>query len=78
MVSIISKVGDAISICVFYILVIVALTSLLVGACAPQPEIAVGEKAPEFSLPSAQGTTVSLSDYVGETPVLLFFHMAVG
>jgi hypothetical protein len=77
-VSIISKVRDAFSACSFYALVMVALASMLVGACASQPEIAVGEKAPVFSLPSTQGTTVSLSDYVGEAPVLLFFHMAVG
>jgi len=39
--------------------------------------IAVGDIAPAFSLKSASGTTVSLSDYVGK-PVLLYFSMGPG
>lgn len=39
--------------------------------------IAVGNPAPDFTLTSASGEEVSLSDYQGR-PVLLFFHMAVG
>lgn len=38
----------------------------------------VGDSAPAFSLPSVDGGEVSLSDYTGERPVLLYFHMAVG
>lgn len=37
-----------------------------------------GLPAPDFRLPTATGETVSLSDYVGKQPVLLFFHMAAG
>lgn len=35
------------------------------------PEI--GEKAPDFTLPSAGGTTVSLNDYAGKFLVLYFY-----
>lgn len=38
----------------------------------------VGDPAPAFNLPSADGGEVSLADYMGEQPVLLYFHMAVG
>ncbi len=38
----------------------------------------VGDAAPAFTLPATDGREVSLSDYVGEQPVLLYFHMAVG
>jgi cytochrome oxidase Cu insertion factor (SCO1/SenC/PrrC family) len=37
----------------------------------------VGDNAPAFDLPSAQGGRAALSDYAGR-PVLLYFHMAVG
>jgi len=39
--------------------------------------LAIGESAPGFTLPAADGSSVSLSDYQ-DKPVLLFFHMAVG
>jgi len=54
------------------------LVSILAQACSSQGDLAVGDQAPGFTLPSATGADVSLSDYTGEGPVLLFFHMAVG
>lgn len=38
----------------------------------------VGDVAPAFTLPATDGSQVSLTDYVGQQPVLLYFHMAVG
>ncbi|GAB4415503.1 MAG: hypothetical protein Kow00106_10910 [Anaerolineae bacterium] len=38
----------------------------------------VGDAAPFFSLPASDGSTVTLDDYRGKQPVLLFFHMADG
>ena len=60
----------------------VVITSLLVvmvlGACSPgQQGLKVGDEAPDFSLPTANGGVFSLGDYTGQ-PVLLYFHMAVG
>lgn len=39
---------------------------------------AVGDAAPPFSLASTEGRTVSLEDYVGRKPVLLYFSMGPG
>lgn len=61
-------------------LTLILLTTLLT-ACSTQgaQEAAglVGTTAPDFTLDNALGGQTSLSDYEG-TPVLLFFHMAVG
>ena len=35
--------------------------------------VGVGQKAPDFSLPTIQGETISLADYVGKRNVLLWF-----
>ncbi|MBT3190878.1 MAG: redoxin domain-containing protein [Anaerolineae bacterium] len=53
---------------------------LILAACTPQspPEDSlVGTLAPNFELDNTLGGKTALSDYSG-TPVLLFFHMAVG
>jgi peroxiredoxin Q/BCP len=34
----------------------------------------VGSKAPDFSLPSQSGKMVSLKDFIGEKPVILYFY----
>jgi uncharacterized lipoprotein YajG len=51
---------------------------VFLSACSQQKEIAIGNNAPDFSLPSATGSTVSLSDFRDQRPVLLYFHMAMG
>lgn len=46
---------------------------------APPPQAklpAVGERAPEFTLPSSTGAEVSLSDFAGKTVVLYFYPKA--
>ena len=63
----------------FTALVVLLVLSVLLQACGSTPQgIEVGAQAPDFTLPSSEGTQVSLSDYTGEQPVLLFFHMAMG
>jgi len=56
------------------------LLSLVLAACATQ-QVPVSSfvkmTAPDFTLDDALGGQTSLTDYA-ETPVLLFFHMAVG
>ena len=46
---------------------------LVVAGVAPAVE--VGEKAPDFTLPSTQGGQISLSQFQGKTLVLLEFHV---
>jgi peroxiredoxin Q/BCP len=36
--------------------------------------LAIGERAPEFTLPSSSGQPVSLSSLLGKGPVVLFFY----
>jgi hypothetical protein len=58
----------------------ILLIVFVISACSPDvtEEISAGPPAPDFSLENALGGTVSLQDYVGKQPVLLYFHMAVG
>ena len=60
-------------------IILTALVSLLLAACQPAvPQgITVGAEAPDFTLLDSTGNEVALADYEG-TPVLLFFHMALG
>ncbi len=63
----------------FFLIISMALAAILITACgAPESGVEAGDRAPEFSLLAADGDTVSLSDYRGEQPVLLYFHMALG
>ena len=59
-----------------------SLVLLLLAACSGQSAdstaLAVGDAAPDFTLTDTDGSTYTLSDHLGETPVLLFFHMADG
>ncbi|MBT3314338.1 MAG: redoxin domain-containing protein [Anaerolineae bacterium] len=60
--------------------ILLVILALILSACTPSspPESAlVGSVAPDFELDNALGGKTSLSEYSG-TPVLLFFHMAVG
>ena len=62
----------------FILVLLIGLLPQLSTEAAQQGLLAEGERAPEFSLPNALGGMVSLTDYLGKRPVLLFFHMAVG
>lgn len=55
------------------------LAALALTACGGDDEtgLAVGDDAPDFSLPAAGGGQISLEDF-RDRPVLLYFHMADG
>lgn len=53
-------------------------TIFLVACSSAETGLSVGDSAPEFTLSAEDGSTVSLSEYEGEQPVLLYFHMALG
>jgi hypothetical protein len=58
---------------------VVALLGVAVGAACGDDgggTLEVGDEAPAFTLPAADGTTVSLGEF--DEPVLLYFHMADG
>ena len=61
------------------IVVLTFLAVLVLAGCGDGAGngLSVGDKAPDFSLPEATGSTVSLEDYDG-APTLLYFHMADG
>jgi len=48
--------------------------SVLLAFVASGATPKVGERAPQFSLPSATGSTVSLSDYAGKSKLVLVFY----
>ncbi len=56
------------------------LKSLLAGALfalvmQPAHALQVGDKAPDFSLPSTSGTNVRLADFIGKKSVVVFFYI---
>jgi len=56
------------------------LLAVILSACSAQPtptSSLTGSAAPDFQLDNTSGGQTKLSDYQG-SPVLLFFHMAVG
>ena len=46
------------------------------GVAAVAAALEVGEKAPDFTLPSTTGEKISLSQFQGKKPVLLEFYVA--
>ena len=48
------------------------ISALFIAAIAAVPK--VGERAPDFSLPSDKGATVSLKDFIGKSKLVLVFY----
>ena len=49
--------------------------ALLVLAAQSAHALQVGDKAPDFSMPSATGGTVRLSDFAGKKSVVIFTYI---
>jgi hypothetical protein len=47
----------------------------VLGAASVATAVEVGEKAPDFTLPSTMGGQISLSQFRGKTLVLIEFHV---
>ena len=41
----------------------------------PAMALQVGDKAPDFSLPATTAERISLADFVGKQPVVVFFYL---
>lgn len=50
--------------------------SLLLATAAQAQMPKVGDKAPDFSLPSTTGKPVALADHLGKRNIVLFFYVA--
>jgi hypothetical protein len=66
-------------------LVLAASLVVLAAACeiaaAPRGDelfLSEGDRAPDFTLPSASGGEVALADFTNHKPVLLYFSMGPG
>lgn len=62
------------------VLALLGIMLVAMSGCkgANKEALKVGDPAPAFSLPSAAGDRVSLTDFQGKSNVLLYFHMAYG
>lgn len=61
------------------VLVTVSLSAALLAqapAGPPSSTLKVGDTAPDFTLPSTEGGTVHLADYIGKSTVVLAFFPA--
>jgi peroxiredoxin len=54
----------------------VLFSGLAVAQAPATTALKVGEAAPDFTLPSTQGGTVHLADYLGKSTVVLAFFPA--
>ncbi len=65
-------------------LVLVGVSLLLAASCEGNTEkdsdasLSEGDLAPSFTLPSASGGKVAMSDFAAKKPVLLYFSMGPG
>jgi uncharacterized lipoprotein YmbA len=49
--------------------------SLLVLAAGQATALQVGDQAPSFTLPATTAEKVSLADYLGKQPIVVFFYI---
>jgi peroxiredoxin len=50
--------------------------SLLVLAAGQATALQVGDQAPSFTLPATTAAKISLADYLGKQPIVIFFYIA--
>jgi AhpC/TSA family len=55
---------------------VLLLGTLLLLSAGRVMALQVGDKAPDFSLPATTAERVSLADFVGKKPVVVFFYIS--
>lgn len=67
-----------ISLSILLLSLLAACSSGTSGPSSSSPTLAVGDKAPDFTMPDANEKPVSLAQFRGKKAVLLFFSMGPG
>ena len=57
------------------LMVVLVSVALLFSNVGDVMALKVGDKAPDFTLPSTTGEKISLSQFRGKKPVVLFFYL---
>lgn len=58
----------------YFLAIVLLLTFLSLGLISISYKLKVGDEAPEFKLPDANGKIFSLSDFRGKKPVVIYFY----
>ena len=56
------------------ILVIAFLLVIIISCGSGKENLTVGNKAPDFTLQDSRGNNYKLSDYIGKSPVIVYFY----
>jgi len=56
-------------------MIVLVSAALLIFSAGDGMALKVGDKAPDFTLPSTTGEKISLSQFRGKKPVVLFFYV---
>jgi peroxiredoxin Q/BCP len=62
----------------YLFLAALAISIFSLFAQAPQSKLKPGDKAPDFTLPDANGKMYTLSSYEGKSPVIVYFYPKAG
>jgi len=58
-----------------FLIVLISVTLFIFFGAGDGMALKVGDKAPDFTLPSTTGEKISLSKFRGKKPVVLFFYI---
>lgn len=61
--------------CINMVMIVLVSAALLIFSAGDGMALKVGDKAPDFTLPSTTGEKISLSQFRGKKPVVLFFYV---
>jgi AhpC/TSA family len=61
--------------CTPVVIAMLLSAALLLLSSTPAMALQAGDKAPDFSLPATTAEKLSLADFVGKKPVVVFFYL---